>query len=90
MSSCHYNGRITQNPCHEYYIKGTKLNSVTECIDLGIGCKTDCHFCRHISNICAKASRRIELTLRVFQCRQPEFMQQLFKSYVHPILEYGV
>ena len=39
ISKCqviHYNGHITQNPCHEYYIKGTKLNSVTECIDLGI------------------------------------------------------
>ena len=26
----------------------------------------------------------------MFQCRQPEFMLQLFKSYVRPILEYGV
>ena len=40
----HYNGRITQNPCHNYYIKGTKLNSVTECIDLGIARTTDCRF----------------------------------------------
>ena len=32
----HFNGRITQNPCHEYYIKGTKLNSITKCFDLGI------------------------------------------------------
>ena len=53
----HYNGRITQNPCHEYYIKGTKLNSVTECINLGIARTTDCRFRQHISNICAKASR---------------------------------
>ena len=86
----HYNRRITQNPCHEYYIKGEKLNSVTECINLGIACTTECRFRQHISNIWANASRRIGLVLRVFQCRQPEFMLQLFKSYVHPILEYGV
>ena len=85
-----YNERITQNPCHEYYIKGTKLNSVTECIDFGIARTTDCSFRQHISTICVKASRRIGLALRVFQCRHPEFMLQLFKSYARPILEYGV
>ena len=70
----HYNGRITQNTCHEYYMKETKLNSVTECIDLDIARTTYCRFRRHISNICAKASSRIGFALRVFQCRQPEFM----------------
>ena len=62
----HYNGRITQNPYHEYYLKKTKLNnSVTECIDLGIARTTDCHFRQHISDICAKASRRIRLALSI-------------------------
>ena len=70
-------------------LKGTKLNCVSECIDRGIARTTDCRFRQHISNICAKASRRIGLALRVFQCRQPEFMLQLFKSYDRYILEYG-
>ena len=86
----HYNECITQNPCHENCIKGSKLNSVTECVDLGIARTTDCHFRRHISNICAKALRRIGFALRMFQCMQPEFMLQLFKSYICPILEYDV
>ena len=66
------------------------MNSVTECIDLAIARTTDCRFRQHITNICAKASRRIGLVLRVFQCKQPKLIMQLFKFYVRPILEYGV
>ena len=42
-----------------------------------------------IATICAKASRRIGLALRLFQCREPDFMLRLFTTYIRPLIEYA-
>ncbi len=93
VSKCqviHFDGRCARNPCYDYRINGVLLSSTVECVDLGLTRTVDCRYRQHIANVCAKASRRAGLALRVFQCREPQFMLQLFKTYIRPILEYAV
>ena len=86
----HYDGRSTRNPCHDYYIKGVKLASTNACADLGITRTSDGRYRQHIASVCSKASRWVGLALRVFQCRESDFMLRLFTSYIRPLLEYAV
>ena len=86
----HYDGRSARNPCHDYYIKGVKLASTNACADLGITRTSDGRYRQHIASVCSKASRRVGLALRVFQCRESDFMLRLFTSYIRPLLEYAV
>ena len=85
----HYNGRLRPNPCNNYMINGVLLSSSHVCSDLGVTRADNGHYSEHIATICAKASRRIGLALRLFQCREPDFMLRLFTTYIRPLIEYA-
>ena len=70
-------------------INGVLLSSSHVCSDLGVTRADNGHYSEHIATICAKASWRIGLALRLFQCREPDFMLRLFTTYIRPLIEYA-
>ena len=71
----------------------TDMNEVIEkkssVRDLGIEITQETNFNKHISQICKKATEKINWIYRTFYSRDPEFLCFMWRSFVQPILDYG-
>lgn len=76
------------NPLVEYVFNDTFIPCVDVVKDLGVYVSNDMKFSVHIDKIVAKAHRMCGLIFKCFTCRDHDFLVQMFKTYVLPLLEY--
>ena len=62
--------------------------NVVQVSDLGVTVDSRLKFSAHISNICCKAHKRANLSIRCFHSKNVSSLITAFKVYVRPILEY--
>jgi hypothetical protein len=79
-----------KNPCYNYYMNGTELDTVTEEKDLGVLVTNNLSFSKHIAKAAAKANSVLGMIRRSFTYIDKESLLVLYKSYVRPHLEYCV
>nr|CAD2171133.1 unnamed protein product [Meloidogyne enterolobii] len=82
----------SKNPNHEYSLENSPIpiTQQKESIrDLGIHFTSDLKWESHIKIIAAKATRTYFTIIRSLKTRNPNFLINLFKIYVLPILEFG-
>ena len=86
-----YNGRNVKNPViPTYQINGHTLERKHEAVDLGITITDDLKFHQHIDKVSKSTRSEIGRIRRSFVTRRPNFLQDLFKTYVRPNIEYCV
>lgn len=76
------------NPCINYSMDSSHLNSVDNIKDLGVLFSSNLSFEAHIHKITASANSRIGLIKNTFHCIRPQGFLHLYKSLIRPILEY--
>jgi hypothetical protein len=72
-----------------YRFSGVEIPVVTVVKDLGVYLSCNFSFSYHCNTICNKASSRVGIIHRAFECRSLVFMRKMYMSYVRPILEYA-
>ena len=91
ISKCKVMHIGSNNPCYEYNMNGSKIETVKEEKDLGEGLVTDkLSFYKHICSAAAKANRILGLIKKTFTYITKESFLILYKTYVRPHLEYCV
>ena len=86
----HYSPRNCTNVLNpEYSIMNTPLSRVSEVKDLGITISDNLKFNTHIDKICKNTNSEIGRARRSFHCRKPEFLSDLYMTYIRPRMEYG-
>ena len=75
---------------HEYNLNGTVLSETTVEKDLGVHIDNQLKFSQHINGIVAKANRMIGLIKISFESVDKEMFLNLYKTLIHPLLEYCV
>jgi hypothetical protein len=82
--------RISQNShaSYCYTLLGNELESVPECVDLGVTVDDRLRFHSHIRSIATKAHQRANMILRCFLTRDINCLIKAFTVYVRPIIEY--
>ena len=76
------------NTCPEYFLNGTKLESVSKEKDLGVFISDDLKWDKQCSQAVAKANKVLGLIKRNFTDRSKETIIPLCKSLVRSHLEY--
>ena len=87
----HYNPRNSKknfNP--DYRINAEKIERKTRVSDLGLIITEDLKFHGHVDKICKNAKGEISRIRRSFMSRAPNFLSNVYKTYVRPHLEYVV
>ncbi len=77
------------NPNIEYKFGSEVIPNVTSIRDLGVLMNNKMTFEQHIENIVKSANRTSNMILRSFHCKKPDFMMQLFNTFVRSKLEYA-
>jgi hypothetical protein len=84
--------RLSSSVAHHlpnYNINGLVLSTSNTTRDLGILVDSPLSYKDHISEITAKANRRVAVLFRGFQCRDLGFLRKAFTTYIRPLVEYG-
>ena len=71
-----------------YVFDNVSIPSAHVMKDLGVHISDDLKFSVHIDKMVAKAHRMAGLIFKCFMCRDHDFLVQMFKTYVLPLLEY--
>ena len=72
----------------KYMIKGEDLQLVDHIKDLGVTISKNLKFNRHIDETVKKTNSEIGRARRSFKCRHPNFLADLYKTYIRPNMEY--
>ena len=72
-----------------YYINGSVIIPTESVKDLVIIVDPSLKFHIHTSTVTARANRMLALINKSFEYLSTNMLLQLYKSFVHPILEYG-
>jgi hypothetical protein len=72
-----------------YCFSGVEIPVVSDVKDLGVHLSCNFSFSHHCNIICNRASSRVGIIHRAFECRSLAFMRKMYVSYVRPILEYA-
>ena len=89
--SLQYNPRNSkQSYKPRYSIGKTPIEQRQKASDLGLIISEDLKFHHHVDHICKKAKSEISRIRRSFVSRSPNFLQNVYKMYVRPTLEYVV
>ena len=73
----------------KYHINGSEITPTDSVKDLGIIVDSSLKFHMHTSTVAARANRLLALINKSFEYLNTNMLLQLYKSFVHPILEYG-
>ena len=73
-----------------YTLGDTKIDSVESHKDLGILFDNCLKFHQHTTSVTAKANRTLGLIKKSFESLDQDMLARLFKTLVHPIIEYTV
>ena len=77
-------------PYSAYYLDNTPLRFVESHSDLGVTVDCSLKFHLHIQSIASKAANLMSNILRSTLSRSHSFMLPIYKTYIHPLLEYSV
>lgn len=72
-----------------YQISGTVLRTVSDYKDLGVIMASDLKWSKHVEQIVHKANRVLGLLKHMVGTKNKDIFSKLYKSLVHPILEYA-
>ena len=72
----------------QYKLNGQKLRAAETCNDLDLLRSHDFSYEEHARKVALKSARLYGMVLKVFSMRKPNFLRQLFVSYIWPTLEY--
>ena len=73
---------------HKYTLHGVVLELLEDIRDLGIYMDSKLKFHIHIDFTANKANCNLGIISKVFECKELDIMLKLYKSLVHPLLEY--
>ena len=87
----HYNPKNSNiNHAPQYFIEETQINRKQKVTDLGLVITEDLKFHSHVDHICKLSKWEISRIRRSFVSRNPQFLTNMFKTFVRPNLEYAV
>ena len=73
----------------KYYINGSEITPTESVKDLEIIVDSSLKFHAHTSTVATRANHLLALINKSFEYLNTNILLQLYKSFVHPILEYG-
>lgn len=78
-----------QNPLQDYHCGGANIPSSENCRDLGIVVDSKFNFHAHVTYVCNKTYRVINMLFRCFSVNCIDTLVFAYKCYARPLLEYG-
>ncbi|KAJ8969640.1 hypothetical protein NQ317_009573 [Molorchus minor] len=79
-----------KNPNLPYQFSTGLLTSVDKQTDLGIIINSNLNWSEHITTVVKRANTQTYLLRKCFTNPSPSLFQRLYKTYIRPLLEYGV
>ena len=72
-----------------YTLEGIQLEKLDNFRDLGIQIDSKLKFHIHTNTVVRKAYRVLDFICKSFECKDSDVMVKLYKTLVHPIIEYN-
>jgi hypothetical protein len=79
----------SSNSKHQYVLSGQRINSVSECADLGVLRSDTFTFQPHVRAVALKAARLAGMVAKMFASHDRDFLVKLFCAYIRPVVEYA-
>ena len=86
----HYVPQNKQKTHPQYQIDGEVLSRRSSALDLGIIVEDTLKFHAQVAKACKKATTLINTIRRTFVSRNPRFLENMYKTFIRPHLEYCV
>ena len=89
MRFCSKRNQIITSGTSPYNILGSSIKFVKTYSDLGVSVDRDLKFHTHVSRKAAMANNLASNLLTRTVSRSPDFLMNIFRSHIRPLLEYG-